>query len=77
MMGGSESALYCVVPSGVATVTLEWPATARAKQLTITADVVNNMFVVNAPSEGGATFQPKMIWRAANGRVIRTVASSG
>jgi hypothetical protein len=72
--GGPGSALYGVVPSGVATVTLEWPATAGAKPRTVTANVINNMFVVNAPSQDPATFQPKMIWRAANGRVIKTVS---
>jgi len=39
--------------------------------------VINNMFVVNAPGQGGATVQPTMIRRAANGHVIRTVASPG
>jgi hypothetical protein len=73
MLGGSENALYGVVPSGVAKVTLHWPA--RVKRRAQTAPVVNNMFVLVVP--GTAFPPPTMIWRAANGRVIKTVRSPG
>lgn len=77
MIGGAiGSALYGVVPSRVATVTLEWPARAGAGPRTVTADVISNMFVVKDPNQGG-DYQPKMIWHAADGRVIKTVGSSG
>jgi hypothetical protein len=72
MIGSSESAVYGVVPSDVATVTLEWPTNRTAA----TADVINNMFVVSAPGAGAAFPPPKIIWRAANGRVIKVVTNS-
>ena len=72
-LDGDGSAVYGIVPSGVAAVTLEWPA-----QPAVTAAVVNNMFVVRAPRSGRTPVPPpKIVWRAVDGRVIKTVASPG
>lgn len=80
--GSSTSAtITMIVPDGVATVTLRYPA-GRASgysmkispPVTITAPVLNNELVVSVPrSAGGGTIrQVVMIWRAADGRVRRT-----
>lgn len=78
MLGGSGNALYGVVPSGVASVILKWPAGGRggkASPQVLTTGVVNNMFVVRAP--GGTLPPPTMVWLTANGRVIKTVPAPG
>jgi hypothetical protein len=66
-----------IAPSGIATVTLEFPATAGSKHAprTVLAPVVNNVFVATVPGAGAENFPPKMVWRAANGRVIKTVSA--
>ena len=71
-LDGDGSAVYGIVPSGVATVTLRW----SGKRAPVTAAVVNNMFVLTAPRSGRTPVPPpKMVWRAANGRVIKTVST--
>jgi hypothetical protein len=67
-LGGTGSVDYGIVPSGVATVTLEWPAGGKTD-----AKVVGNVFVASIPGGGSDSPPPKMIWRAANGRVIKVV----
>lgn len=78
-LGIDNSAIYGVVPSGVAKVTVEWPAGGKGQNRqppeSTTADVVNNMFVVKAYPVGRAQFPGEMIWRAASGRVIRVVTN--
>lgn len=80
--GSSTSAtITMIVPDGVANVTLRYPA-GRASgyspkispPFTITTAAVNNMVVVTVPRSagGGPIRAPTMIWRAANGHVIRT-----
>jgi hypothetical protein len=80
--GSSTSAtVTMIVPDGVAGVTLHYPAgrasgysTKISPPLTITTTPVNNEIVVKVPRSAGgsAIHQVKMIWRAADGRVIRT-----
>jgi hypothetical protein len=70
-----------IVPDGVAKVTLRYPA-GRASgyspktspPFTITTIPVNNEVVVSVPRSGGGgpIWVPTMIWRAANGHIIKT-----
>ena len=73
MLGATDSDVFGVVPSGVAKVTLEW----GGKRRPVTTDVINNVFVVSTPGAAAEFPPPKMIWRAANGRAIKTVAEPG
>ena len=67
-----------IVPTGVATVTLTFPASRyrnhRLPPLSATGDVVNDVFVIPIPTlfqRGG--WPTTAIWRSASGKVIRTV----
>lgn len=67
-----------IVPSGVATVTLQFPASRngspRLPELSATGDVVDNVFVIPIPTlfrRGG--WPTKATWRSASGTVIKTV----
>ena len=70
-----------IVPDGVAKVILWFPA-GRAggyspeisPAVTITTSPVNNEVVVRVPRSGGggAIHQGKVIWLAADGRIIKT-----
>ncbi len=77
--GSSTSAtLTMLVPDGVASVTLRYPA-GRASgyspkispPFTITTAPVENLVVATVPRSSPLQ-QGTMVWRAANGRVIRT-----
>jgi hypothetical protein len=67
-----------IVPPGVATVTLTFPASRyksrRLPPLNATGDVVNNVFVISIPTlfQRGA-WPATAIWRSASGDVIKTV----
>jgi hypothetical protein len=76
----TSATITMIVPDGVANVTLRYPA-GRANgyspkispPFTITTDPVNNVVVVIVPrGAGGPIWAPKMIWRAANGHIIKT-----
>jgi hypothetical protein len=77
----SSSTVTMIVPDGVAKVTLHYPA-GRASgyspkispPFTTTTAPVNNEVVVSVPRSpgGGAIHQAKVIWRAANGHIIKT-----
>ena len=82
MLGGGSSPVGIVmdgiVPDGVATVTLRFPATVyhgrRVAALNATGRVVNNVFVVPVPTlfeRGG--WPVSAVWRSASGGVIKTV----
>jgi hypothetical protein len=82
---GPGTVLSGVVPDGVASVTLHFPAmfggANPASPLSVTAEPVKNVFVVRVPRRlipqafGGIA--PDWIkWRAANGTVIRTIHPS-
>lgn len=67
-----------IVPAGVASVTLQFPAThhgsRRLPALNATGDVVNNVFVIPVPTlfqRGG--WPSAAIWRASSGKVIKTI----
>ncbi len=80
--GSATSAtITMIVPDGVATVTLRYPA-GRASgyspkvspPFTVTSPVVGNELVVTVPRSGGGgpiRAPSAMIWRAASGRVVR------
>jgi hypothetical protein len=82
---GTSTVLSGVVPDGVASVTLHFPARSGgahpAPPLSVTAHPVENVFVVRLPRSfiaqafGGAALD-SIEWRAANGTVIRTIHPS-
>lgn len=78
---GTSATVTMVVPDGVASVTLRYPA-GRASgyspkispPVTIATKPVNNELVVRVPRSGGGgpIREPTMIWRGANGHIIKT-----
>ena len=62
--------VHGIVPDGVASVTLEYPG-----QPALTVNAADNVFVATLPRGDGGKFPPKVVWRSASGRVIRTVIS--
>jgi len=67
-----SSTVSGIVPDGVATVTLRYPDGGGRHPKTVTARVVGNVFA----STSAVAFRlprPAMVWRAANGTVLRTV----
>jgi hypothetical protein len=82
---GPGTVLSGVVPDGVASVTLRFPArldaTHPASSVSVTARPVENVFVVRVPRRVipqafGGTAPVWITWRAANGTVIRTIHPS-
>jgi hypothetical protein len=82
---GTSTVLSGVVPDGVASVTLHFPArfggANPAPPLSVTARPVENVFVVRIPRSFipqafGGTTPDSIRWRAANGTVIRTTHPS-
>jgi hypothetical protein len=77
----TQATITMVVPDGVASVTLRYPA-GRASgysptispPFTVTTAPINNELVVSVPRSagGGPIWQPTMIWRAADGHIIKT-----
>ncbi|HUA49470.1 MAG TPA: hypothetical protein VMA77_29820 [Solirubrobacteraceae bacterium] len=66
-----------LLPDGVASVQIIYTAARGSdtpKPFSITAPVVNNVMVVSVPRTGEAALHGKMVWRAANGTVIRTIS---
>jgi hypothetical protein len=85
LQSGSSTVLSGVVPDGVASVTLHFPArfggAHPAPPLTVTAIAVENVFVVRVPRSFiaqafGGTTPDSIKWRAADGTVIRTIHPS-
>jgi hypothetical protein len=75
--GPDTTSVQCVVPDGVASVTLHYNAGPVSgyshKQVpaaNITTKPVNNVIVVTVPRAGGEAVLRTMIWRAANGKII-------
>jgi hypothetical protein len=70
-----------VLPDGVASVTLHYPAGKlggfshrSGPAITVTAPVVNNVVVVTVERAGGqATHSVTTTWRAANGSVVKVI----
>jgi len=77
----TSSTLTMIVPDGVAKVTLRYPAgrasgysTKISPPFTTTVTPVNNEVVVSVPRSGGggAIHNAQIIWRAADGHIIKT-----
>jgi hypothetical protein len=74
------SVLSGIVPDGVATVTFNFPP-ERPKSLqtsgrptaSITATVTNNVVVTTIPRSAENAFSSTMIWRAADGTIVKTI----
>jgi hypothetical protein len=61
-----------IVPNGVATVTLHYPASNGGPARTSTAKVIGNVFVTNlCPRAGG--FSASMTWRSGDGTIIKSI----
>lgn len=72
VIDGHPGALFAgVVPDGVASVTL------RYGLVTVTADVVRNVFASRYPHGVATTVLPQITWHSADGRVIRTIPGFG
>ena len=76
---GNHTVVSGLVPDDVATVALRYPAVhgsdSRAlPAVTITARPVDNIVAVTVPRSGRSARTLTMIWRAANGRLIKTFA---
>jgi hypothetical protein len=73
------STLIGVVPDGVATVTLHYPADRGLASLTVSTGVAGNVYAVSIPRvtmQNGGGFPPDITWRAANGQIIKTFSTS-
>ncbi|MFZ0387600.1 MAG: hypothetical protein WAL22_18195 [Solirubrobacteraceae bacterium] len=74
------SVLSGVVPNGVATVTFNFPRerskspqTSGRPPASVTATVTNNVVVTAIPRSAENAFSSTMIWRAANGTIVKTI----
>ena len=63
-----------LVPDGVNSVTLSFPARKHWKALSVSGDVVGNVFVVRAKRAAYGLFPAKILWRDRAGDVIKIVA---
>lgn len=61
-----------VVPDGVASVTLRYPAASGSPSRTVTADVVGNVFAT-AIAQPRANVHPTMTWHSASGATLKTI----
>jgi hypothetical protein len=65
-----------LVPDGVASVTLRFPSSHGRAAHSVTAAVIGNIFAVHVGVEahtGRPPDQPAVIWRSAQGRVLKTI----
>jgi hypothetical protein len=62
-----------VVPDGVASITLTFPAARGRPARSLTGRVRNNVYAIPAGSEGESPAQPGVTWRSADGRVLKSV----
>jgi hypothetical protein len=76
----THTTIAMLIPDGVSTVTLHYPAGIiggfnrhHVPAATITTNVVGNLVVVTVPRGGNREAEPDpMIWRNANGRIVLT-----
>jgi hypothetical protein len=76
-----HTTIEMLVPDGVATVTLDYPAGKiggfdrhHAAAFTVTTTVVGNLLIVSVPRSGNRLMAPMtMTWRAANGTIVKTL----
>jgi hypothetical protein len=65
-----------VVPDGVATVTIDYPAIGRLVAQTVTTNVIGNVFVSSIKLVRGSSTTPKITWRSPSGRILKTVVET-
>jgi hypothetical protein len=65
-----------VVPDGVATVAIRYPATKTLAARTDTANVIGNVFDAPPQPRDRRGLLPTIIWRSANGKVRQTIPPS-
>ncbi len=68
--------VYGLVPDGIASVTLYYPAHSRhGPEQAITVKAINNVFIVHNPGQRlpNYGFPTKMIWRSGTGAVIKAI----
>ncbi len=71
---GRQTVVAGVVPNGVATVTLDYPARPTLPAVGIRTQVVHNVVVVNVPrARARATATLTATWQSANGTTIKTI----
>ncbi|HVP03810.1 MAG TPA: hypothetical protein VMT10_14665 [Solirubrobacteraceae bacterium] len=85
--GQHGSTLVGLVPDGVASVTLQYPRTVSRGRwykpavfpsaFTRTVRVQQNVLVVHVPRGGLEAFAARMVWRSADGKVLRVVTPPG
>lgn len=75
-MTGMPWPLSGVVPDGVAAVTIHYPASNRLPALTITTDVVGNVFATSITRNVPGDLSPTVIWRSADGNLLKTVTGN-
>lgn len=63
-----------LLPDGVATVTLRFPAARGRPAYSVTGRVLGNLMAIRARHTfGGTSDQPIAVWRAADGRILKTI----
>jgi hypothetical protein len=63
---------FYLVPNGVAHITAHYPSQDGSPSRTVTVPVINNLAVWKITNEPG-DITPTIQWRAADGRIIRTI----
>ena len=66
------STVIGVVPDGVASVTLHYPASRGEPALTVSAPVVANVYAVSV-ARAGTVPAAEVIWRSADGAALKTI----
>lgn len=69
--GGGELVSFDLVPNGVTDITVRYPKQPGSPAHTINVQVIHNLAVWKAANETVGI--PTVLWRAANGRTIRTI----
>ena len=64
---------FGIAPDGVASVTLGFAATRKRPARSLTAPVINNVYAARVPWAGPAPAMPAVIWRSAQGRVLKRI----
>jgi hypothetical protein len=65
-----------VVPDGVATVTIHYPASGGHVAQTVTTNVIGNVFASSIKPVRGSNTTPTIIWRSLSGRILKTVVET-
>ncbi len=73
-LDNGQGTLDGLVPDGVATVTLRFPATQALAALSVTTGVTGNVFAVHVARAEAGQLPAAVVWRSAQGEVLRTVA---